>query len=133
MNVVIDCNVLVSASRTGGVCRQVVEHVVRWHTVVVSDPIRAEYEAIAERPKQARFRDALRALVAELDRGAVVVEPANLIFGLRDRQDEVYLATAVSADAILITGNRRDFTLPRYGSVTVLSPRAFLDTVMDRG
>lgn len=75
MKVVIDCNVLVSAARSGGVCGRVIVEAVRRHEVVLSDP----------------------------------------------------LATAVAGDAVLITGNRRDFTEPRYGPVEVFSPRAFLD------
>ena len=58
MRVVIDCNVLVSAARIAGVCRQVIDNVVRWHDIVLSDPVLAEYETVAERPKHARYRDA---------------------------------------------------------------------------
>jgi len=68
-------------------------------------------------------------VIAEFERVAEFVEPARVAFGLGDPDDEVYLATAISGGAILITGNRRDFTQPRYGSVEVFSPRAFLDMV----
>lgn len=129
MNVVVDCNVLVSASRVDGVCRKVIDNVVRWHNIVLSTPILAEYEAVAERPKQVPYRDSLRAVISEFRRVAVFVKPAKVAFRLRDPDDEVYLATAASGAAILITGNSRDFTRSRYGSVKVLSPRAFLDKV----
>ena len=129
MNVVVDCNVLVSASRVDGVCRKVIGNVVRWHNIVLSDPILAEYEAVAERPKHAPYRDSLRAVIAEFRRVAFFVKPTEVTFGLGDPDDEVYLATAASGAAILITGNSRDFTRPRYGSVKVLSPRVFLDKV----
>ena len=117
MRVVIDCNVLVSAARIAGVCRQVIDNVVRWHDIVLSDPVLAEYETVAERPKHARYRDALRDAIGEFERVAVFVEP----------DDEVYVATAAAGGAVLITGNSRDFTEPQYGSVKVFSPRAFLD------
>lgn len=39
MKVVIDCNVLVSAARIDGVCRKVIDRVVRQHEIVLSDPI----------------------------------------------------------------------------------------------
>ena len=58
-----------------------------------------------------------------------MVELADAVFGLRDPEDEIYLATATAGGAVLITGNSRDFTEPRYGSVEVYSPRAFLDQV----
>lgn len=92
MRVVLDCNVLVSAARVDGTCRE-----------------------------------ALTFVIIEIERLAVVVEPADVLFGLRDPDDEVYLATAVAGGATLITGNTRDFTEARYGPVEVWSPRAFLD------
>ena len=72
MNVVVDCNVLVSASRVDGVCRKVIDNVVRWHDIILSDLILAEYEAVAERPKHAHYRDSLRAVIAEFRRVAVL-------------------------------------------------------------
>ena len=127
MKVVIDCNVLVSAARSGGVCGRVIVEAVRRHEVVLSDPIVDEYEMVAGRLSHAPYRDSLRTLIRELEQVAIVVEPAKVVFGLNDPDDEVYLATAMAGDAVLITGNRRDFTEPRYGPVEVFSPRAFLD------
>ena len=85
-----------------------------------SPPILSEYEAVAGRPGQAPHRDALRFVIAEIERLAVTVEPAELMFGLRDPDDEVCLATAAAGGAILITGNTRDFTQPRYGPVETM-------------
>ena len=127
MKVVIDCNVLVSAARSGGVCGRVIVEAVRRHEVVLSDPIVDEYEMVAGRLSHAPYRDSLRTLIRELEQVAIVVEPAKVVFGLNDPDDEVYLATAMAGGAVLITGNRRDFTEPRYGPVVVFSPRAFLD------
>ena len=127
MRVVIDCNVLVSAARSGGVCGRVVVEAVRGHEVVLSRAIVEEYRAVAERPAHASYRKTLLFLIEELERVAMVVEPAGTAFGLRDPDDEIYLATATAGAAALITGNSRDFTEPRYGSVEVFSPRAFID------
>ena len=127
MRAVLDCNVLVSAARVDGACRALLDRVVRQHDIVLSRPILAEYAAVAERPRQAPYRDALRTVIAEIERMAVMVEPADAVYGLRDPDDEVYLATAEAGGAVLITGNTRDFTESRYGTVEVLTPRAFLD------
>ena len=89
MRVVIDCNVLVSAARIDGVCRAVIDIVVRQHEIILSEPILAEYEAVAERPKQASCRDALRANIVEMKRFATVVEPTDIAYGLHDPDDEV--------------------------------------------
>ena len=127
MRVVLDCNVLVSAARVNGTCREVIDRVVRRHDIVLSEPILSEYEVVAGRSGQAPYRDAMKIVIGEIERLAVRVEPANIVFGLRDPDDEVYLATAAAGGAVLITGNTRDFTETRYGSVEVWSPRAFLD------
>lgn len=127
MRVVPDCKFVVAAARVDGVCREVIDKVVRHHEVVLSVPILSEYEAVAERPGQAPHRDTLRFVIGEIERLAVTVEPASLMFGLRDPDDEVCLATAAAGGAILITGNTRDFSQPRYGPVEIWSPRVFLD------
>ncbi|MDD9997023.1 MAG: putative toxin-antitoxin system toxin component, PIN family [Rhodospirillaceae bacterium] len=127
MRVVLDCNVVVSAARVDGTCREVINKAVRGHEIVLSEPILAEYQAIAGRPSQALYRETMEFVIREIERLAIVVEPADVVFGLRDPDDEVYLATAVAGGASLITGNTRDFTEPRYGPVEVWSPRDFLD------
>ena len=127
MRVVIDCNVVVSAARAGGVCGKVIIEATRNHGVVLSEPIVDEYGAVAGRLAHARYRGGLLAMIAELEQAAVFVEPADVVFGLRDPDDEIYLATATAGGAVLITGNTRDFTEPRYGSVEIFSPRAFVD------
>lgn len=129
MRVVIDCNVVVSAARSRGACGTVIVAAVRWHEIVLSDPIRDEYLLVAGRPKHAHYRESLLAIIEELEKVAIMVEPAEAVFGLRDPDDEVYLATAIAGGAVLVTGNRRDFTEPRYGPVQVLSPRVFLDRI----
>ena len=129
MRIVVDCNVVVSAARIDGVCRNVIDRVVRQHEIVLSEPILTEYETVAERPRHPLYRAVLRANIAEIERMAVFVEPESVVFGLRDPDDEIYLATAAAGGAALITGNSRDFTEPRYGSVEVFSPRSFLDDV----
>ena len=127
MKVVIDCNVLVSAGRTGGVCGAVIVETLRHHQVVLSGPIVDEYKEVAGRHAHAAYRDAIDRIIAGLERVAEFVEPADVTFGLRDPDDEVYLQTASAGDAALVTGNLRDFIEPRYGSVDILSPRAFME------
>ena len=69
----------------------------------------------------------MKSLIREFDQLAVIVEPAKFEFGIRDSDDEIYLATATVGDAVLISGNMRDFTEPRYGSVEVWSLREFIN------
>ncbi len=91
-----------------------------------------EYTEVASRQTHAPYREGFFAMIAELERVAFYVQPADMVFGLRDPDDEVYLQTATTANAVLVTGNRRHFTEPRYGSVTAFSPRAFLEQASQR-
>lgn len=127
MRVVIDCNVVVSAARSRGVCGHVVVEAVGRHRVALADEIVREYRAVAVRPRHAAYRLTVLSIVAELERAAFFVEPGDTVFGLRDPDDEVYLRTAAVAGAVLVTGNRRDFAERRYGPVDVFSPREFLE------
>ena len=52
MKVVIDCNVLVSAARIDGVCRAVIDTVVRRHEIVLSSPIPTELKASPDDPSK---------------------------------------------------------------------------------
>lgn len=99
----------------------------RLHEIVLSTPIVSEYRAVAGRRSQAPYREIMEFVIGEIERLAVFVEPANIASGLRDPDDGVYLATAAAGGAVLITGNTRDFSETRYGTVESRSPRAFLD------
>ncbi len=116
-----------SGTKTDGTCREVVDRVVRHHQIILSTPILSEYIVVAGRPRLIPYFSTLISLIQGIEQLAVIVEPANLKFGLSDSDDEVYLATAAAGGAVLITGNMRDFTEPRYGPVDVWSPRVFLD------
>lgn len=126
MRVVLDCNVVVSAARIDGACREVIDRAVRQHQIVLSEPILHEYVAVAGRPRHAPYRETMEFVIEEIERLAFFAVPANVVFGLRDPDDEVYLATATAGGAVLITGNTRDFTETHYGSVEVWSPRTLL-------
>jgi len=131
VRVVVDCNVLVSAARTDGVCRRVLDLVDQRHQIVLSESVVAEYERVARRRKHVQYRPIFLAAIDRLKRNGVHVEPANASFRLCDPDDEVYLATALSGSAALITGNHRDFTEPYHGEIQILSPRMFIERYAD--
>ena len=127
MRVVLDCNVLISAGLADGICRKVINEVLIYHEIILSAPILLEYTLVADRPRFSSCSNELKSLIWQIERIAVIVEPAKLAFDIRDSDDEVYLATAAVGGAVLITGNTRDFTELRYGSVDIWSPREFLN------
>ena len=128
MKVVLDCNVLISAARTDGVCRAVIVEAVRHHEVVLSAPILEEYRAVAMRSEHDRARQTAFAVIAELESVALLVEPIDPPQHLADPDDTIYLGTALAGGAdTLITGNARDFPEEACGGVVIMTPRAFLD------
>lgn len=125
MKVVLDCNVVVSAARAHGTCLEVIDSAVREHDIVFSRPILFEYLEVAGQRSQAPYRQTMEFVIREIERLAIVVEPAEVVFGVRDSDDDVYFATAVTGGATLITSNKRDFTQARYRPVEVWTPRDF--------
>ena len=119
MKVVLDCNVLIAAGQTDGTCRKVIDRVLRHHQIILCAPILSEYIAVVERPRLITYFRNLKLLIRKIKQLAVIVEPANFEFGLRDSDDEVYLVTAAVGDSVLITDNLRDFTEPQYRPIDV--------------
>lgn len=128
MRLVLDCNVVIAAGLTSGICARVVIETVRQHSLVVSDPVLTEYQTVAARRKLQRAAPELRAILDTIEAVALWAEPTSTIFGIGDPDDKIYLQTAEGGGAgALITGNHRHFPEPHYGGIVVLSPRAFLD------
>ncbi|PCI40829.1 MAG: putative toxin-antitoxin system toxin component, PIN family [Rhodospirillaceae bacterium] len=129
MKVVIDCNILVSAARSGGTCGRVIGEALRHHKIILSQPILDEYLEISHRAKHAQYANNMLTIIKEIEQVSMMVAPSNVVFGIRDPDDEVYLATAVAGGAVVVTGNTKDFTKPKYGPVVILTPRMFIDHV----
>jgi uncharacterized protein len=128
VRVVLDCNVVVAAARTDGICRSVLIKAVRDHEVILSTPIIREYRSVGARPKHQSYHATMVAITDRLEKVALLVEPRpGSLFGLIDPDDEIYLATALAGQAeVLITGNVRHFPALRYGPVAILRPADFL-------
>lgn len=130
MRVVLDCNVLIAAGITNGVCRQVVDAVVREHEWYVPEPLIREFQAVSQRPRLRAYRSRLQAIEQVLSAVGLQVVPDSRPIALPDPDDVVYLQTAVAAKATaLVTGNQRHFPFPVYRGVHVYSPREFLNRV----
>lgn len=76
-----------------------------------------------------RVQESLELLRAD----AVLVIPVDTVRGVaEDEEDDLVLATAVAGDArFLVTGDRRFQAIDRFRDVVILSPRQFLELLMD--
>ena len=108
MKIVVDCNVMISAGITDGICAQVVQSVISSHTWIMSLPILEEYEEVCRRPRFQKDQPRLSALLAcIMSVASLVDDPKKLSLDLPDQDDVIYLETAYAGSAdILITGNR---------------------------
>ena len=134
LRVVLDTNVLVSASRSrnGASFALLLALQNRHITALASVPLMLEYEAVLKRPEQLTVSErTTESTDAFLDALSLFIEPVNLHYlwrpQLRDPADEMVLETALNGRAeMLITLNIADFIPASHFRLPVLTPGAFL-------
>jgi len=128
VRLVLDTNVLVSALlRAPGPCGRLVDLLLDGAIeACVDERILGEYQEVLVRPA---FRFALPDIETILEffrHIAIPVVALPLDVALPDPDDLPFLEVAASAQAILVTGNRRRFPKNAIGSVVVVSPTEYL-------
>jgi uncharacterized protein len=134
MKIVVDTNIFVSGWLWGGIPARLFR-LARIHQLIISasEPILAELETTLNKQKlQARLQS-LSFTVNGLMSGTrelVEVYPISTINvpELRDRNDNMILATAVAAGAdAIVTGDLDLLVLQEYEGIVILTARDFLD------
>ncbi|HRR82696.1 MAG TPA: putative toxin-antitoxin system toxin component, PIN family [Planctomycetota bacterium] len=130
MRVVLDTNVLVSGALSpSGPCGQIVELAIAGKLqACVDGRILEEYEDLLLHRSRlgippAEGRRILEVILSAAER--VAAEP--LPIRLDDPDDVAFLEVAAAAGVVLVTGNMRHYPVRARASVTVLTPREFLD------
>ena len=135
MRAVLDTNVFVSAVFFGGLPGEVLS---AWRDgaveIVLSAEIADEYRRVGVRLAAQFPRVELGPALHLVLSHATIVTPATLPEAVcRDPDDDKFIACALAAGApYLVSGDRDLLALSRVRGVTVLSPRAFVDTVLNR-
>jgi putative PIN family toxin of toxin-antitoxin system len=126
VKLVLDTNVLVAALITRGVCSDLLEHGVRHHVVVSSQPLLNELRDVLIRKFRQRDVD-VRSALRLFSETFTLVEPDALDpQACRDRDDDVVLATALAGECrAVITGDQDLLILDPFRGVRVLAPSAF--------
>ena len=134
MRALLDVNVLIAAllSRSGAPAELLVRWLAGEFELVVTEQLLAELETTLTRPKlRSRFdQDAVDRLLELLRSGLAEhladpdTPPAQ---GSRDPDDDYLIAAAAAAHATLVSGDRH--LLELEGSIPVLTPRAFLESL----
>jgi putative PIN family toxin of toxin-antitoxin system len=129
IRVVVDTNVLVSGSRNlrGSEARVIDAVRIGVLRACVSEEIFREYVAVLTRSKLGFLTDEVAALLATIRSLGEFFDPKVVSFTVPDQSGAKFMACAIEAQAdYLVTGNRRHFPGPFYGSAQVVNARELL-------
>ena len=126
MKLLLDTNVLVAALIARGTCSDLLEHCVRHHVVVSSQPLLDELRDVLTRKFRQRAAD-VRATVRLFEETFMLVTPLPLEAPVcRDVDDDVVLATARAGEcAAILTGDQDLLVLDPFQGIRLLTPSAF--------
>lgn len=130
MNVIIDCNVIISAALSSKTCSEALARAFEKSQVCASVDIMDEYKEVQSRSKFFRLRHVFADIMASFLYINIWENVARSEMSSPDPKDQMYLDLAATIPAdYLITGNLRDFPDRIYGQTRVVSPREFLTLV----
>ena len=129
-NLVIDCNVFISAFIGSDTCFQALDKAFSGYRVCYSDETLKELLKTLNRPKFRHIRNAERIQVTlhVLHSLGDFFTPEPCGIKLPDPDDAIYLDLALAAYAeFIITGNKKHFPENLCKGIQILSPREFLE------
>jgi putative PIN family toxin of toxin-antitoxin system len=126
VKLLLDTNVLVAALVARGTCSDLLEHCLRKHVVISSQPLLNELREVLDRKFHQRAVDVRSALRLFAETFTLVTPDALDSPTCRDRDDDVVLATALAGEcAAIITGDQDLVVLDPFRHIRVLAPSAF--------
>ena len=136
MKIVLDTNVLVSGVRSpNGPPAAVLRALLTERVALCFDErIVSEYRDVLTRGKCSFDRDLVDELIRFLEAAGSPTLAAPLGVTLPDPWDAMFIEVAISSEAdFLVTGNLERFPEKAGAGVRVVSPREFLDALVDGG
>ena len=135
MKVVLDTNVLVSgllsaAGPPGQILELLIDGVLQ---PCIDGRMLDEYESVLHRPELSIDPENAEEILEFIRFGAETIAALPLPIRLPDPDDLAFLEVAATAQAVLVTGNKRHFPHKVCKNVTILTPREFLDLVSRSG
>lgn len=135
LRTVIDANVAVSAALLlHSIPRQSLDKAVRKGKLLISSATVAELDEVLLRPKFNRYVTELERLefLAAIVLASEQVDIVERISVCRDSRDDKYLELAISGQAThIISGDGDLLALHPFRGVAILTPQAFLDSIVD--
>lgn len=135
---VVDTNVLISAALSPAGAPSVLLNELQGTKAVLvfSEPTMRELTTRLLRPKFDRFvdRETRMRFLAEIDAVAEFVGISLVTMGCRDRSDDLFLETALTADCkLIISGDQDLLVLHPWLHIQILAPAQALETLFGRG
>ncbi len=131
--VVLDTNVLISATLVPGTCFRVLQRVLADGALIFSDATFEELSTRLLRPKFDRYLSQARriALLAELESVAEWTAIAGSLKAAADPDDDKLLETALAGHASwMVSGDQHLLVRDPFRGLRVSSPAGFLDLVL---
>ena len=131
MKIFFDTNVVFSAMITSdGLCSQVLEKVLKEHTVIVSAEVLSELRAILKRKTSLTQKDIKEIILAYSEVWFLTTKRKKHAVEVRDTDDQVILERALGEGAeILITGDNDLLEIrDDVKELKIISPKEFLHT-----
>jgi putative PIN family toxin of toxin-antitoxin system len=129
--IIIDTNVIVSSLIQKGYPYHIIFDLLIEDKIYlcISPPLMAEYYAVLERPKFAKFQGftaKARVVLANIEMKAIRYNPKITIDLISDKDDNKILELADDCRAdFIITGNTNDFTFPLYKQAKIVTPKDY--------
>jgi len=129
--IIIDTNIIVSSLIQKGYPYRIIYDLFIEDKVClcISPPLMAEYYAVLERPKFAKFQEftaKARIVLANIEMKATLYEPKISLHLISDKDDNKILELADDCGAdFIITGNTNDFTFPLYKQTKIVTPKDY--------
>ncbi len=128
MKAVFDTNVLVAAFMTEGLCSSLLIRARRHDfDLVLSGDIVREFKNTLTKKFKISSADVSEITAIVKDAAFEVIDQCKPIAGIcRDKNDDMVIACAVSADAdYIVTGDEDLLVLKRYKNIIIIKPRNF--------
>jgi len=126
VKVVLDSNVLVAAFATHGICYDLFEYCLRNTTILCSDYISGEVERIVIDKIKIPAKKTSEIIQYLKNQTQWIIPESEIIENLRDPNDCMIIATALSGEAdYLITGDKDMLILKKIKKTVIISPREY--------
>ncbi len=129
--VIIDTNVLVSALLQRSYPYHIINALFfeRKITACISVEVFDEYYEVLSRKKFAKYPDFIsnaQAILVDIEKRATKFRPKSKINIISDQDDNKFLELAEESNAdFLITGNTKDFTMEKYKTTKIVTPKEY--------